>query len=164
MRFSVHTNGVLALRKNDAFNAHDRACISFPSFEPRTYRAMMGSSKVPDLAEIVRRARIPVKVSAVVDEPNHLGIGTFLERCAEIGIRRAVVRRLFGAGRRWPVLEDRAPVGVFRGNPVYDVSGMEVTVWSFDDANLRSLNLFADGTLGTSYLLAETPELGLESG
>lgn len=138
MRFSVHTNGVLALRKNDAFNAHDRACISFPSFEPRTYRAMMGSSKVPDLAEIVRRARIPVS--------------------------RAVVRRLFGAGRRWPVLEDRAPVGVFRGNPVYDVSGMEVTVWSFDDANLRSLNLFADGTLGTSYLLAETPELGLESG
>ena len=29
-RFSVHTNGVLALKKLEAFNAYDRACISFP--------------------------------------------------------------------------------------------------------------------------------------
>jgi hypothetical protein len=40
-----------------------------------------------------------------------------------------------------------------------DFSGMEVTLWSFEASTCRSLNLFADGTLGTSYLLTETPEL-----
>lgn len=160
-RFSVHTNGALALRKLDAFNHYDRACISLPSFERATYEAMMGSPKVPDLAEILRRARIPVKVSAVLDAPNHGEIDGFLRRCADLGVRRAVVRRLFGATERWPVLAGETPTGTFRGNPVYDVCGMEVTVWDFDDARFRSLNLFADGTLGTSYLLSETPELGL---
>jgi MoaA/NifB/PqqE/SkfB family radical SAM enzyme len=160
-QFSVHTNGVLALRKLDAFNHYDRACISLPSFEPATYEAMMGSPKVPDLAEILRRARIPVKVSAVLDAPNHREIDGFLRRCAGLGVRRAVVRRLFGTTERWPVLAGETPVGTFRGNPVYALSGMEVTVWDFDDARFASLNLFADGTLGTSYLLSETPELGL---
>ena len=36
---------------------------------------------------------------------------------------------------------------------------MEVTFWDFDETGLRSINLFANGTLGTSYLLTETPEL-----
>ena len=39
------------------------------------------------------------------------------------------------------------------------LSGIEVTLWSFEAATCRSLNLFADGTPGTSYLLTETPEL-----
>lgn len=158
-RFSVHTNGVLALRKIDAFNAYDRACISLPSFVPSTYAAMMGPGRVPDLGAIVRAATIPVKVSCVIDAPNALELDAFLARCAELGVKRVVLRRLFGETRRWPVLIDRAPSGWFRGNPVYDVLGMEVTYWDFDDASFRSLNLFADGTLGRSYLLTETKEL-----
>jgi hypothetical protein len=49
--------------------------------------------------------------------------------------------------------------GRFRGNPVMSYRGMEVTYWDFDASECRSINLFADGTLGTSYLLAETAEL-----
>ena len=33
------------------------------------------------------------------------------------------------------------------------------TRWDFDQSECRSINLFADGRLGTSYLLTETPEL-----
>jgi hypothetical protein len=51
------------------------------------------------------------------------------------------------------------PKGSYRGNAVMDFSGMEVTLWSFEAATCRSLNLFADGTLGSSYLLTETREL-----
>jgi hypothetical protein len=50
-------------------------------------------------------------------------------------------------------------IGEFRGNPVMSWGGMEVTYWDFDESRCRSINLFADGTLGTSYLLSETPEL-----
>src|SRR5262249_27708734 len=60
---SVHTNGVLALSKMDVFNQYDKACISFPSFNRGTYAKMMGSRHVPDLAAIVARARMQVKVS-----------------------------------------------------------------------------------------------------
>jgi len=158
-RISLHTNGVLALARLDVFDRYDRACVSFPSFRPATYARMMGSRRVPDLAAIVARARIPVKVSCVVNEHNAGEIDAFLAECRRIGVRRVVLRRLYGETRAWPVLKERAPVGDFRGNPVYDWEGMEVTYWDFDDARLRSLNLFADGTLGTSYLITRTPEL-----
>lgn len=155
VRFSVHTNGVLALKKIDTFNAYDRACVSFPSFNSATYAAMMGSHVVPDLAEIVRAASVPVKISCVVDTPNHEEIDEFLARCAGLGIERVVLRRLYGYVRRFDVLPDQRPVAWFKGNPVYRIHGMEVTSWDFDDARFRSLNLFANGTLGRSYLLTQ---------
>ena len=158
-RFSVHTNGVLALRQIETFNAYDRACISLPSFAPETYATMMGPGKVPDLAAILSAATIPVKVSCVLDAPNVGELDDFLARCAALGVRRVVLRRLFEETRTWRVLTDRVPSGHFKGNPVYDVDGMEVTYWDFDDARFRSLNLFADGTLGRSYLLTRTTEL-----
>lgn len=158
-RFSVHTNGVLALRKMDVFNGYDRACLSFPSFEPDTYERLMGSRRVPDLEAILARARIPVKVSAVVNEHNAAELDDFVARCQRIGVRRLVVRRLYGDRRRWDILRGLPVVRTFRGNPVMDLDGMEVTYWDFDDSQLDSLNLFADGTLGTSYRLVETVEL-----
>ena len=158
-RLSVHTNGARALAKMVVFNAYDRACLSIPSLEPDVYERMMGSRRVPDLGAILRAATIPVKVSCVVNEHNAAGLAGFLAACRRLGVRRVVVRRLFGDARDWPVPPGLARVGDFRGNAVYDLDGMEVTWWDFDAAGLRSLNLFADGTLGTSYLLARTPEL-----
>jgi len=161
-RISIHTNGVLSLKKLSVFNLYDRAAISFPSFEPGIYEKLMGSRHVPDLARILERAAVPVKVSAVVTEHNEPGVERFLERCRGTGVRRLVLRRLFGEGgdaRPWPVFAGLRLTGQYRGNPVMDFSGMEVTLWSFEASTCRSLNLFADGTLGTSYLLTETPEL-----
>ena len=148
-RFSVHTNGVRALDRMEIFNQYDRACISFPSFEPDTYAKLMGSPVVPDLAAIIARAQIPVKVSCILNQHNI----SELERCQAIGVRRLVLRRLCGEDFPWTVLAEYEPVASFRGNPVYDCNGMEVTDWNFDAADLRSINLFPDGTIGHEYLL-----------
>ena len=158
-RISIHTNGVLSLKKLSVFNLYDRAAISFPSFERGIYEKLMGSRHVPDLARILERAAIPVKVSAVVNEHNESGVEEFLERCRAIGVLRLVLRRLFGDKRPWPAIDGLEPKSRYRGNPVMDFRGMEVTLWSFEASTCRSLNLFADGTLGTSYLLTETEEL-----
>jgi pyruvate-formate lyase-activating enzyme len=158
-RISIHTNGVRSLKKLSVFNLYDRAAISFPSFEPEVYEKLMGSRRVPDLARILERAAIPVKVSAVVNEQNEAGVESFLERCRALGVRRLVLRRLFSDPRPWPSFAGLRSVGEYRGNPVMDFCGMEVTLWSFDASSCRSLNLFADGTVGSSYLLTETPEL-----
>ena len=55
-RFSLHTNGRLALRKIRVFNAYDRVSLSIPSFDPEIYRQVMGVSGVPAVAEILRQA------------------------------------------------------------------------------------------------------------
>ena len=158
-RLSIHTNGVLALRRIDVFNQYDRACISFPSFVPETYEKLMGSRRVPDLAAILRASRIPVKVSSVVNEHNAGEVREFVSECQRIGVRRLVFRRLYGETRTWNILHDLPVVRMFKGNPVMDFQGMEITRWDFDHSECRSINLFADGTLGTSYQLTETPEL-----
>ena len=160
-RYSVHTNGVVALRKIDVFNQYDRACISFPSFHAPTYERLMGSRRVPDLAGIISASRIPVKVSCVVNEHNVGEIEQFIAECHRIGVRRLVFRQLFGETRRWNILAGLPVVKMFKGNPVMAYRGMEVTYWDFAQSDCRSINLFPDGTLGTSYLLTQTPELRL---
>jgi len=123
----------------------------------------MGSPRVPDLLAILRAATIPVKVSCVVNEHNAPEMDSFLAECHRIGVRRLVVRRLYRETRQWGILRGLPVVGQFRGNPVLRYGeppeGMEVTYWDFDESRCRSINLFADGTLGTSYRLTETPEL-----
>jgi hypothetical protein len=121
--------------------------------------SLPSGANVSNLERIVERATIPVKVSAVVNEHNQAGIERFLATCQGIGVRRVVLRRLFGDRRPWPGIGGLELKGSYRGNVVMDFSDMEVTLWSFEAATCRSLNLFADGTLGTSYLLAETREL-----
>ena len=154
-RLSLHTNGQLALCKIDLLNQYDKVSISLPSFDPDTYARMTGSRRVPDLAAIVRRLQVPVKVSCLIDEPNIAEVPAFLARCRDAGVRRVVLRRLFGETREWPILPDRRPTSFYRHNPVYDLGGMEVTYWRFDRTTSRSINLFSDGTISTAYLLAE---------
>ena len=157
--YSLHTNGALALRQMEVFNRYDKACISFPSFNRNTYARMMGSTRVPDLAAIVQRARIPIKVSCLISPDNLPEIDGFLEGCRALGLTRVVLRRLYGETRDWPILVDRPVARYYRGNPVYNLGGLEVTYWNFDSSQSTSINLFPDGTLGRSYLLAQTPQL-----
>lgn len=153
-RLSLHTNGQLALKKMDAFNLYDRVALSLPSFDPAVYEKMTGSTRVPDLAAIVRAARAPVKVSCVIDGHNVGQLDPFLACCCEIGIRRVVLRQLYGDTRRWQLPPRLQQVGEYRSNPVYDYGGMEVTYWRFDATTSTSLNLFSDGTISDEYLLA----------
>jgi molybdenum cofactor biosynthesis enzyme MoaA len=154
-QISLHTNGQLALEKIDVLNLYDRVSLSIPSFEPDTYEKMTGSRRVPDLRAILRSARVPVKVSCVIDEHNAGQVDVFLARCREIGVRRVVLRQLYGDHRRWDLLSHRSPVRTYRDNPVYDCDGMEVTWWDFGRTASTSLNLFSDGTISGEYLLAK---------
>lgn len=150
-RFCLHTNGVLALRKMRVFNQYDRVCISFPSFEPQTYERLMGSPRVPNLAEILRRARVPVKISALATETT----GRFLDGLRNLGVARVVLRRLFGDPQEVVLPEGLVACGSYRNNPVFYWRGMQVTLWTFDTSESTSLNLFPNGTLSSRYLLSE---------
>jgi MoaA/NifB/PqqE/SkfB family radical SAM enzyme len=160
VQLALHTNGRLALKKMEVFNRYDRVSLSLPTFDPAAYRRMMGVPRPPDLAQILRRAQVPVKVSCVVTGDNGAGMREFLEACQVLGIRRVVLRKLYGERRTWRKLLPRSRLGLvrrgaFRGNPVYDFYGMEVTLWDFDRAQVQSINLFSTGEISTAYLLAQ---------
>ena len=148
-QFCLHSNGALALRKIDVFNRYHRVCLSFPTFEPGLYQRLMGSRRVPDLAEILRRSRVPVKISALAAHTS----AAFLDRLGELGVRRVVLRRLYGIQESVQLPEGLILHGSYRGNPVYDWRGVEVTDWNFDTSESTSLNLFPDGTISSHYLL-----------
>ncbi|MBN1995001.1 MAG: radical SAM protein [Anaerolineae bacterium] len=158
-QYSLHTNGQLALRKMDVFNQYNRVCLSLPSFNPDTYRKMTGSARVPNLAEIMRQAKIPVKVSCLINEHNVEELAGFLERCGETGVKRLVLRQMYGDPRKWDTgdsLLGRLPqVSVYQNNPVYDFHGMEVTYWNFQHTASRSLNFFSNGAISPHYLLVK---------
>jgi MoaA/NifB/PqqE/SkfB family radical SAM enzyme len=154
VRISLHTNGALALRKIGIVRLYDRATISLPSFRPATYLRMTGSPHVPNLAEILRQAGIPIKVSVLVTPDNRPEIGEILHRCHELGVHRLVLRKLYGEDSPDDFFPNVVPVRLFAGNPVYDRDGMEVTVWDFHRSTLRCLNLFSDGAIRDAYELA----------
>jgi MoaA/NifB/PqqE/SkfB family radical SAM enzyme len=167
VQISLHTNGLLALRKLAVFNQYDRVTLSFPSFTPAVYRAMMGLPRPPDLPAILAAANVPVKLSCLLDAHNLPELPAYLDRCQALGVRRLVLRKLYGDPRPWSALLDPAALGLaprpaYRGNPVYAYGEMEVTLWDFERTASRSLNLFASGRLSPHYLLTQAdPEAGL---
>jgi len=155
VRISLHTNGTLLLKQPELFNRYDRATISLPSFRPETCRAMTGRPAVLDLPAILAVARIPVKISTLVTDDNRPELPEILAECRRLGVRRLVLRKLYGETREFDYFRARRPVRWFAGNPVYDLDGLEVTVWDFGRTALECLNLWSDGTVGTRYLLEE---------
>lgn len=157
---SLHTNGRQALRKLAIFNQYDRVSLSFPSFDPRVYQQMMGVPSPPDLEAILSAARVPVKLSCVLDHHNLPELGAYLQRCHVLGIHRLALRKLYGDLRPWSDLLDPTSFGLqarssYHGNPVYAYGEMEVTLWDFECSESRALNLFADGTISPEYLLVQ---------
>lgn len=163
-RISLHTNGLLALKKMALFNTYDKVCISYPSLNRVTYQQMMGVSKPPDIVSIFRQSRIPVKISTLVTDINAQEINSLLETCEQIGIQRLVIRKLYGAESPWNAFINPKNLGLifegnYQGNPVYRFKGLQVTLWDFEKAKCRSLNLFSNGLISDQYLLTKAPSI-----
>lgn len=159
---SLHTNGLQALRRMSVFNLYDRAVISVPSFQHRTYQQMMGRHQPPDLKAILKISDIPVKVSCVISRENLDEIPAFTSYCARMGVHRLVLRKLFAETKNWDELLPGLITdprfthhGSYRDNPVYIFEGMEVTLWDFNHTSSHSLNLFSSGWISDRYLLQE---------
>ena len=153
VHISLHTNGLLALQKNDIFHLYDRATISFASFLPETNQKITGSPKILDVATLVQTSKIPLKISTLITQHNVNEIPVIIERCRKLGISRMVLRKLYGETRTWNFFPKQKPVRYFVGNPVYHLNGMEVTIWDFSTSGVRCLNLFSDGSISPEYQL-----------
>jgi molybdenum cofactor biosynthesis enzyme MoaA len=154
VQLSLHTNGQRALERIDVFNTYDRATISFPSFDRRTFFQMTGTRRMPDLSAIVGASDIPIKVSCVLSHQNVAQADSFIAQCRALGIRRIAFRQQYGDHKRWRILPQLKPVRYHRNNPVYVVHGIEVTYWQFERTTVSALNLFPNGATNAEYLLS----------
>ena len=69
----------------------------------------------------------------------------------------------FGEQRAWQVLlpalaDSWKAERSYRGNPIYEIDGLEVTLWDFERSQSTSLNLFSSGWISDRYLLADAPQ------
>jgi len=153
VRLSLHTNGRLLLARRAELEGLTRLSLSVPSLRPATCLALTGSPEVLDLPALVRAALVPVKVSVLLGPENRAELPELLERARAAGVRRVALRQRVGARDAYDPLPAHRPVGLFAGNPVYDLDGLEVSVWDFARTTLRALSLLPDGRLEDGYLL-----------
>lgn len=149
---SLHTNGLLALEKIDAFNSYDKASVSLHSYNPETYARMTTAKKMPDIKGILQESAIPIKLSMLITRHNIEEIDDYVRQSAGLGIKRIVVRKLKDREEEFP-LENMRPFKehsikktIFSW-PVYEIYGVEVTVCGFDKSTAKGIFLFSDGRL-----------------
>ncbi|MEM7180140.1 MAG: radical SAM protein [Spirochaetota bacterium] len=159
VRLSLHTNGLLILRKRRIVELFDRLSISLYSFESESYNKLTGVRRMPDFVAISQSIAIPTKVSVIYSQENHTEIASIMEMCRKAHIKRFVLRKVYG----FPGLENPfadLPVQyTFAGNPVYTIDGLEVTWWDFAKSELSCINLFADGSISEEYNITKEPRL-----
>jgi len=154
---SLHTNGRLVRKKIATVNLFDKICVSLPSFQPQTYQKMMGVPIITKPAKLFDLIKIPIKLSCLVNNTNASEIPDYLERCRTFDIQRVVLRKTFGEECGWEQLiklDLGTPEGRYGGCPSYNFNGIQVTLWDFHQANIESLNLFANGETSRQYHLA----------
>ncbi len=147
---SLHTNGRLALQKAEEFNSYDRATVSFPSFDNEIYKKVMGVESI-DIDEIVRNSKIPIKLSMLLTEHNKDKIDDYVKNVKDLGISRIAIRKLVGREDEFRIFEEISPIKSIFKNPVYQIEGVEVTVWDYTKSSVKGLYLFSDGSLRDNF-------------
>ena len=151
-KLSLHTNGLLALKKIDVFNSYDKASITFHSFNPEIYHKITGSDKQPDLRQIIQESKIPIKLSMLITPYNIEEMDSYIKKTSELGIKRVVIRKLEGKEDEYPLerlepFKNINPIKYIYGWPVYNINGIEVTICGFSNVQASVLYLFSDGRL-----------------
>lgn len=165
VRRAIHTNGFLIMKKLEQFNRYTKCTLSLPSFNKEVFEVMMGTKQqVPNIEAIFQNSDIPIKVSRIVNPTNNLLPETnhYLETIARTPVQRITFRKLAGDMSSWDETITHLealwgkPYGSYRDNPIYRVWDIEITLWSFDTTESRSINLFSNGHLSHEYLLSKS--------
>lgn len=164
-RRAIHTNGFLLLKRLDVFQRYTKCTLSLPSFNQEIFSIMMGTKQsVPNIQAISQSSSIPIKVSRIVDPTNDFIQETehFLETLSRTKVTRVAFRKLAGDMSSWDdtitQLEElwAKNIGKYKNNSIYKIHGIEITLWSFDTTDARSINLFSNGYISHEYLLAQS--------
>ena len=152
LRVGLHTNGI---GNPDIALAADKTTLSLHSFNPYIFEAITSchSSQMTSVLAFARLvlAKRPLKLSAtyVSDNADEISGGDWFMGAAELGVKRAVIRKCVGGSLDPRLPDDAQTLKSFAGQHVADVNGIEVTIWDYSVANrnLAPISLWPDNTI-----------------
>jgi uncharacterized Fe-S cluster-containing radical SAM superfamily enzyme len=147
---SLHTNGRLALQKLEEFNSYDKATLSFASFNKEIYKKIMGVESI-NIYEVIKNSKISIKLSMLLTEHNKVEINDYIKNAKNLGINRIAIRKLVDRENEIEIFDKMNPIKKIFENPVYNIDGVEVTIWNYTKSNIKGLYLFPDGSLRDDF-------------
>ncbi|OIQ59780.1 cyclic pyranopterin monophosphate synthase [Moorella thermoacetica] len=148
-RVTLHTNGLLLAERQEAVKHFTKVTVSLASFDDRINRDIMRVSNRKIIKGILN-VSVPVKLSGILTETTVKLVDSYIENARRMGIKQVVFRQ--EVGKHFPVFEGIVPSRWVFGNPVYEIGGVEVTVWDFSKSTLRGLYLYPDGQIKGEFL------------
>lgn len=151
----LRTNGVGAtVAKLSYFK---KGSITICSFNPETYRKMMGQGTPPNLDEFsnmaVKARWIDLKVNVVLGPENRNEIEEIISNVENAGVNRINLREPYGQPHVGDplALYGFKPTSLNRGQPTYTIGRVSVTYWDVHYCEVESVNLYASGRISEDY-------------
>lgn len=171
-KVGIRTNGYFPPEKvSEVLPAlDDEISYSIQSFNSETNKKIIGTSRMPDWDRIIPASGDNVRVAVVVNRYNKDEIVEIIERLSKYkNVRyiqlRSVCTDLFKEqfaednkafselmetiGKTFPKVRE------FKGYPVYNIHGKDVSFWDPLQVSVNSLNYFSDGTISSDYFVTE---------
>lgn len=136
---SLHTNGYSP--KQGPYELSDKITISNHSFDPKTFSAVMRAPEVMfdrivgNIRKWAPTGKLKLSATFLPENAEEIASGRYFEAAKDLGITRVVIRK-FTEWDQHPVLPDIAKqVGEYHEEPVFDIDGIETTVWDYAVSN-----------------------------
>lgn len=158
---------VIGLRTNAVVDSEhyaqfDKGSVTICSFDPATYKKMMGRGAPPNIYDVVRATSTwsDLKVNVVLG-PENTGDNVTdlldtLHILEEAGVNRVNLREPYGQphiGDPLRLIFDVRETTL--GMPTYWIGDMKVTWWDVHYVEVESLNLYASGRISTTYPISK---------
>lgn len=160
VKLGIRTNGALIGSRRD-WRLFDKASLSIPSFDVGTYRAMMGSGRPPDLAQVEELSPgMELKINIVLGPENTGDNSDDLWRTLDTITRTSKIRRVnlrepYGQPHIGDPMAAQGfkPEGERLGMPFYvwEFGGIDVMYWDVHYVEVESINLYASGRVSEDY-------------
>ncbi len=136
---SLHTNGYSP--KQEAYELSDKITISNHSFDPETFSSVMRAPEamfqrvMDNIERWAPTGKLKLSTTYLPENSEEISSGRYFDHAKEMGIKRVVVRK-FTEWEQHPVLPETATlIGEYHDEPVFDVNGIEVTIWDYSISN-----------------------------
>jgi len=149
LTISLHTNA-LHPQSTEIINQCDKATITYPSFIPYVYKDIMRVPYFFDIKKSIKKYKTPIKLSMLLPSTcTPALLDHYIYSCRGIGVKRIVLRQIMGEEPLMFPYRMLKPYYArnFKNNKVYDVDGVEVTIWDWEKTSITGLYLMPNGKI-----------------
>ena len=170
-KVGIRTNGFLSLEKMAVINSiNSSISLSIHSLSPNIHKKITGVNTIAYWDKIINKIKVPLRVSIVVNRYNENEIFDIIKFLSNYDNVRYIQLRCVCTDTRYNTLKDdmasfdrientidkRFPiVREFYTSKIYNIYGMEVSIWKTVQTTINSYNYFTEGIISDDYFVIE---------